>query len=213
MRTVIFSGGTLRPGRLVQAALDSADMVIAADAGAKTALKFGVLPSVVIGDFDSLDEATERKLRSKGVEFIAYANEKDLTDTELALNYAVQKQAAEIVILGAIEGGRIDHILAGIFITIGSKAPVKFINGDSMAWIIEGPAAATIKGGVNDMVSLIPLTGQADGVQTSGLKYPLDNETLFMNRSRGVSNVMTRKRASVKLSRGRLLLVQNAFEG
>lgn len=210
MRVVIFTGGKLRRGKLVQAVLAAADMIIAADSGARTALDFGSLPSVVIGDFDSLDAVARKDLAAKGARFITHGRDKDRTDTELAIAYAAENQATEITVLGGIEGGRLDHILANVFAMTGSKVPIRFVNGQLAAWAIKGPASAAINGAGGDTVSLIPLTRQAAGVRTSGLKYPLRGETLRMDRGRGVSNVMTRTKASVSLSRGVLLLVQSA---
>lgn len=210
IRAVIFTGGRVRPGKFVQAALAAADLVIAADSGAKAALDFRSLPSVVVGDFDSLDEATRKDLAAKGVRFIAYDSAKDRTDTELAVACAIENQATEITVVGGIEGDRVDHILANLFSMVNAKVPIKFINGETAAWVVKGPKTANIAGDAGDTVSLIPLTAQVTGIKTDGLRYPLRDETLHMRRGRGVSNVMTRKTASVRLSRGVLLLVHNA---
>lgn len=210
MHVVIFTGGKLRPGKFVRDALAAANMIIAADSGAKTALAFQSIPSVVIGDFDSLAKAIQKDLAAQGARFIAHEREKDQTDTELAIDYAVTNQATRITVLGGIEGDRIDHILANIFFMTGSRVPVRFVNGSTEAWTVQGPAKAAINGQRGDRLSLIPLTQRVTKATSAGLKYILRAETLHMSQGRGVSNVMTRKRASISLSRGTLLLVHSA---
>ena len=66
MHVVIFAGGTLRPGKAVQAAIASTDLVIAADSGAAAALQYGCKPSIIVGDFDSLDPLTAQQLQARG---------------------------------------------------------------------------------------------------------------------------------------------------
>ena len=55
MHVVIFAGGTVRPGKAMQVALTTADLVIAADNGATTALQYGCVPAIIVGDCDSLN--------------------------------------------------------------------------------------------------------------------------------------------------------------
>jgi thiamine pyrophosphokinase len=209
MHAVIFTGGKLRPGISVEEALESPGMVIAADSGAETALEFQTLPSVVIGDFDSLDKAAAKALKNKGVRFIVHDTDKDHTDTELAVAYAIKQGADRITVLGGIEGDRIDHVLANVFSVIDSKVPVRFVNGPTTAWIIKGPADTGITGRTGDLVSLIPLTPRAAGLQLSGLRYSPPAGILNMNRALGVSNVMTRTKARVSLAEGTLLIVHS----
>ncbi len=209
MHAVIFTGGILRPGKPVEEALASSGMIIAADSGAATALDFQVTPSVVIGDFDSLDAKAKKILEAKGVQFIVHDSDKEHTDTELAVDYAVKNHATKITILGGLEGDRIDHVLANVFSVAGVKVPVSFVSGSTEAWTIKGPGMARLNGHAGDLVSLIPLTPRATGISTSGLQYSLDGGSLAMDRSQGVSNVMTRTKAKVSLGKGTLLIVHH----
>lgn len=206
----IFTGGRLQPGRFVKDALAAADLIIAADSGALAALKFKRFPSVVIGDFDSLDKTVQKKLAAKSARLIAYSRDKDRTDTELAIAYAIENGATAITVLGGVEGDRLDHVLANVFSMVGSAVPIKFVNGSMTAWVVKGPVKTVITGEIGDTLSLVPLTARATGLTTAGLRWPLRGETLRMDRGRGVSNVMTREQAAVSLSKGTLLFVQTA---
>src|SRR5579871_2998080 len=98
MHVVIFAGGVVQPGRAVDAAVARADMVIAADSGAATALHYGIVPAYIVGDLDSLDEQALADARERGSQVIPAQPEKDETDTELALLVALEHGATEIKI-------------------------------------------------------------------------------------------------------------------
>ncbi|HEX5579393.1 MAG TPA: thiamine diphosphokinase, partial [Candidatus Limnocylindria bacterium] len=63
------------------------------------------------------------------------------------------------------------------------------------------------------LVTLLPVGGDAEGVRTAGLRYPLAGETLSIGRSRGLSNVVDEAPASASLQRGTLLVIESAEEG
>ncbi len=208
MHIVIFAGGTLQPGKAVDAAIAQAERVIAADSGAATAVRYGCIPTTVVGDFDSLDASLQQQLRELGSQFIQAAVEKDETDTELAVQVAIEQGASEITLLGAIGGMRFDHTVANILLLAGFETvPIRFIDGPSTCWLLRGPGRSTIDGHAGDLVSLLPLTSEASGAYTAGLYYPLHAETLYFGKPRGVSNVLTQEHAEVSLETGMLLII------
>ena len=158
MHIVIFAGGTLQPGKAFYAALDSADMFIAADSGAATALQYGCIPGIVVGDFDSLDESLLEDLGKRGSEIRRAAVEKDETDTELAVQVAIDEGATKITLVGALGGTRFDHTMANILLLAGFEdVPIMLVDGPSMCWLVRGPGNSAIDGKVGDLVSLLPL--------------------------------------------------------
>ncbi len=200
----------MRPGKLVDQALAGADLIIAADSGARAAIDIGTFPDAVIGDFDSLDQEAQDLLEQKGCQFVVHDSAKDQTDTELAVQYAIDHSATMITIIGGIEGDRIDHILANIFLVMDFKIPVKFVNGLACAWLQKGPAAVKISGASDDLLSLIPLTPEVTKVETNYLKYSLGSETLRQTQARGISNVLVKPEAIVTFQSGTLLFVHTA---
>lgn len=208
MRVVIFAGGAYRPGASSQNALASADMVIAADSGAATALRLGHVPACVVGDFDSLDAQLVEQLRSRGSSIISAPVEKDETDTELAIQLAIEKGATSITLLGALGGDRFDHTLANVLLLAGfDTVPIQIIDGPSTCWLLRGPGHTVIEGQPGDLLSLLPLTADATGIHTRGLYYPLNGETLRFGKPRGVSNALTAKEAEVLLESGVMLVI------
>ncbi len=208
MHIIIFAGGTLKPGKAFYQAIASADLVIAADSGAATALQYGCIPAIVVGDFDSLDTSLLQQLSEKGSHVQQVAVEKNETDTELAVQVAIEQGATSITLLGALGGVRFDHTMANILLLAGIESvPVRIIDGPSTCWLLRGPGSSVINGQKGDLLSLLPLTSDASGVRTKGLHYPLRGETLHFGKPRGVSNVLTQEHAEVSLESGMLLVI------
>jgi thiamine pyrophosphokinase len=170
----------------------------------------GLTPAVVVGDLDSLTGALRQRLAAAGCLFETYPARKDETDLELALRYAVRQGAGRMWVLGAL-GGRLDQTLANILLLalpVLEGVEVRIIEGHQTAWLVRGESE--IHGQPGDSLSLIPLGGDAHGVKTEGLEYPLDDGALPFGLSLGISNVLTGERARVTARRGTLLAVHTA---
>lgn len=190
------------------------DRIVAADGGAKSILSLGLVPDVIVGDMDSLDVESRDRLARQGCRLVAHPADKDETDLELALLLAVAEGATEIVLLGAL-GGRLDQLLANILLlTLPQLAAVsvKLVTNKQEAFVVRGGEEVTVEGQVGDTLSLIPLSGDARGVYTQGLKWSLAGDTLLAGPARGVSNVVVSLPVSVRLKAG-LLLVVHGFGG
>jgi thiamine pyrophosphokinase len=186
---------------------ERADLLLAADGGARHALALGLVPHVIIGDLDSLDRDQQERLRLAGARFVVHPPAKDETDLELALRYAVAQDADPIVVLGTL-GGRLDQTLANVLLLTMpelSGRDVRLVEGPQSAFVVRD--AATLVGEPGDTVSLIPLGGTAHGVTTRGLLYPLEDGTLPFGPALGVSNEMTSGQAQVQVRDGLLLCV------
>src|SRR5579872_1677192 len=202
MRFVVVTGGDFTPTARAQEAIKQADRIIAADSGADTALQLGIYPSVVVGDLDSIGLEVKKKLLKHGTQFVDMPttllslpkgstmpldpSEKDQTDTELAINFAVQHGATEITIFGGIVGDRFDHIIANVLLSTAYSILIRFIAGNQMLWVSTGPSKQTIHGKKGDLLSLIPLSQKVVGITTDSLYYPLKNNTLMFGKPRGI---------------------------
>lgn len=206
MRALIFANGELLlPPK--KGLVYSTDLIIAADGGTRHTAALGLTPHVVIGDLDSLPADTREALEAAGVELISFPSRKDETDLELALGYAVRAGADEILILGAL-GGRLDQTIANLMLLALPELEgvnVQVINGPQTAFLIRDEAI--IKGSPGDTVSLIPWGGDAFGISTEGLEWPLHDEPLYFGPARGVSNVLISEQACIRVRRGVLLCV------
>ena len=212
MHVVIFTGGELIKSQLVTDAIQSADLILAADSGGCKAVAFGILPKAVIGDFDSLDAKTKHQLKQRQVVLKISPSEKDETDTELAIEFAIEKSATEITLLGGISGDRIDHILANLLYAVISSVPITFINGQQKSFVAKGPTTFDMLGKTNDLLSLIPLQGDVKGLKSNGLKWELDDSVLVFGKPRGVSNVFLQETVSLSFTSGILFVTHTLPE-
>jgi len=193
-------------------------LVIAADGGARHASALGLELGRWVGDGDSIDPADLATLAAAGVPIERVDPEKDASDAELALVAAVESGADEITILGGLGGVRTDHGLVNVLLLQhpaleGLAARLYDERAARLSLLTApvgdgGPAQAELAGRLDDLVTLVPLGGSAEGLTTRGLRYPLSGETLTRGSSRGLSNVRTAPIASVSLSAGRLLVIE-----
>jgi thiamine pyrophosphokinase len=206
----------------------SGDRVIAADYGAHTARAWGWPVHLLVGDLDSLAADEAAALEASGVPVITAPRAKDETDLELALARALEEGAREIVICAAL-GGRPDHLLANVLLLARPElagtdvaiadgpVTIRLLRGDgersreqragSRGGEIESGAHLELEGAKGDLLSLLPVGGDAAGVTTRGLAYPLRDETLYLGQGRGMSNVFKSGTAGIRLRRGLLLVV------
>ncbi|NPV78687.1 MAG: thiamine diphosphokinase [Firmicutes bacterium] len=215
-RAVIFANGTYenedRDG-FYRGLLAPDDFIICADGGSEIAEVLGLVPQIIIGDFDSTGPEILESWRQKGVKILTYPAEKDKTDTELAADYALDLGFKRIIFLGAL-GGRIDHALANITLLMSlaiRQIDVTIIDKHSRIRAIApdygGPDTLVLEGKPGDLLSLIPMTPQVKGVTTDGLAYPLHDAVLSFGSSLGVSNVFTSQSATIRVTSGLMLAI------
>jgi len=210
-RTIIVANGDPPTARGIARWWQPGDRIIAADGGAHHVLSLGLAPHIVVGDMDSLDAGLREQLGRQGCRLVLHPAEKDETDLELALLLAVDERATDIVLLGAL-GGRLDQLLANVLLLTLPElagASVKLADEEQETFVIRGGHQATVEAQVGDTLSLIPLNGNASGVYTEGLKWPLSGETLFAGPARGVSNVVVSLPVCIKVEKGLLLVVHS----
>ena len=206
-RALIFVNGEIENLAPVSAFILINDVLIAADGGLRYIRALGLTPALLIGDLDSVEQVDVDNLSQAGVPILKYPVDKNETDLELALLWAVDQGFQSIRIVGGL-GGRLDQTLANIFLLTQPRftnVDIRIDDGSVEAYLIH--ETGQVDGQIGDTVSLLPLGEDAYGVNTLNLKYPLRNEILYAYRSRGVSNVLTSNHAQVSLTRGTLLCV------
>lgn len=201
--TIIVSGGDIQSDfalyflkKNIEKAGRENIRLIAADRGLEFFLDYLILPDVVIGDFDSLSEdgknflemqnedipyggMLEWKLQKgegKVVEVVRLRPEKDDSDTQSAMNYAIQNGAKKIVILG-VTGNRVDHLMANFgLLILAQKQDTEVALADRYNYMKLIPSGTILKKAeqFGKYVSFFPLGGDVTGLTLEGFKYPLD---------------------------------------
>ena len=182
------------------------DLVLGADGGARYAHDLNVTLDAIIGDLDSLSAFEQQGISN--TEFVSYPAVKGETDLELALLYAVERGANRIVMVGVM-GGRMDMTIANILMithTSLNSCRIEVWHGEQTGLVIK-PPGENIYGHPGDTVSLLPLSSDVSGITTEGLKYSLNDEKLPFGPARGVSNLLEKPSAHIKLSEGVLLAI------
>ena len=208
MRAIVVAGGD-RDLDSLPAAWSGA-LVIGADSGVDFALALGLKVDVAVGDMDSVSPEGLRRAESEGARVDRHPAEKDKTDLELALDSARDAGATDVLVVG-IGGGRLDHFLANVLLLASTNwAPCRItaIGGAARLHVLRGgPPAAVLDAEVGELVTLLAVGGEATGITTSGLRYPLHREPLAAGTSRGVSNVVESTPVAIELEDGTLFAV------
>ncbi|HVF25183.1 MAG TPA: thiamine diphosphokinase [Anaerolineales bacterium] len=206
-RIIIFANGEIPRLESARLLLHADDYLICADGGTRHALALGLKPNLVIGDMDSIDQAQWQKLKSAGVPIELFPRDKNETDLELALERAIELGPKVILIIGAL-GGRLDQTFGNTALLSDSRlASVNVRLDDGLEEIFFCRDQAEVRGRSGDLVSLIPWGNPVQGVQTQGLQWSLQRETLLPEKTRGISNEMTGETASITITSGLLLVI------
>jgi thiamine pyrophosphokinase len=205
---VIISGGGAIATRVVDR-IPAQRFVIAADSGLDQAVALGIEVDLVVGDLDSVSTDALRDAEQRGVTVERHPVDKDAIDTELAVDAALARGFEHVVIIGSASG-RLDQLLAGTLL-LGSPRlfalRVEAWIGDAYITLVRAEERVVLQRPVGTTISLLPLAGDAVGVSTTGLQFPLVDETLPSATTRGVSNVFAITTASVFVRTGLLLAV------
>ena len=186
--------------------------IIVCDRGLEALYKLKIIPNHVVGDFDSVSpEILEFYKKQSQIIFHTYHAEKDNTDTDIALKLAIRLKSSKITIMGAL-GKRIDHALANIHIlkdALEANIPCQIIDEHNRIYLINKEITLEKDKIYGKYVSLIPLTSEVEGITLTGFKYPLENYTLPIGTSLGISNEIIEDRAHIKMKKGILIVIES----
>lgn len=208
MKILIISNGTIEDKSILVNAIDEADYIICADGGAKYFIDLDTYPDIIVGDLDSIDEKTLSKMKRKNIKFYKFPEKKDKTDTELAIDYAVEIGGKEITLLGAI-GTRLDHTLGNIMLLkklLKKGIKSKIINAHNEIYITKD--YLSLEGTEKDYISLIPLTEVVRGVTLKGFEYETTNKDFMMDSSFGISNKIINGKGEIEIKEGICLIIK-----
>jgi len=173
-------------------------------------LQNNIAVDYALGDFDSVtsEEFAEIRLMCKELNSCDPVN-KDYSDTEMAVNWALTKKPSEIVILGAV-GSRVDHTLANIHLLrkcLREGIACRIAGEKNEIYLVD--KSLSVSSGHFTYVSVLPLTLRVAGVTLEGFQYPLNRATLHLGQSIGLSNKITEKKGRISVESGQLLVIKS----
>ncbi|HEY5561143.1 MAG TPA: thiamine diphosphokinase [Clostridiaceae bacterium] len=207
MKVIIISNGEPPLESMLKDELVNSSLLICADGGANCLYKYGIIPDILIGDFDSIREDILSYYEKKGCALIKHPVNKDFTDTELALETAKELGAKEIVFLGAT-GNRLDHTLGNISLLLSClNSGLKAFIIDNKNKIIAVNKSTEIFGEPGDLFSLIPYGEEVTGLTLSGCEYILNKYNLKLGSTITLSNTFIDKKVKINFEKGLLLIL------
>ena len=206
MKAFIYTGGEILPENITERPAEG-DLIIAADCGLQNATRMGVVPTVVLGDFDSLPKSAEIP---EDAEILQVPAEKDETDTQLAVSLAISRGAKDIVIIGGI-GGRLDHTVSNLAILEDLDRRMihgLMVSGYNRARFLRNNSTLIPRSGYN-YFGILAADPVVKGVSAEGVKYPLKKAKLERYNQYAVSNEIVGNCALIDVRRGGVWIVES----
>lgn len=213
MKYVIISGGHIDDAFAVEwLKKNKYDKLIAADSGMNFLYRNRIVPDIIAGDFDSVDDDSLDEFSGMpDVEMLRLNPIKDDTDTEFVIREAIRRGATTITLLGAT-GTRLDHVLANVYllgIGLEENVQIQLVDAHNRIRMIEHVCEINKKEQFGEFVSIIPVRGDAKGVTLQGMKYPLKDAAITCFSSLGVSNEIVDDAARISVKEGTLLVIES----
>lgn len=182
------------------------DYIICADGGAKELFYNNLIPNVIIGDLDSICLEAFNYFNSKKVEFNVFPKEKDKTDMEICVEYAISLKPNSISIIGAT-GTRLDHTIGNISLlkkTNDNSISCKIVDQSNEILLVSN--ILEIKKSNKKYVSILPFSEKIN-VTTKGLKYEIKNFNIDKASTIGISNEFKNDKATIKINSGIAIVI------
>ncbi|MBS2968940.1 thiamine diphosphokinase [Metabacillus sp. KIGAM252] len=174
----------------------------------------GMKMEEAIGDFDSISEREREDLQTRHNELKIYPSEKDKTDTELALDWAISRNPERIRIYGAT-GGRLDHFFANIYLLMKEfecSIPIELEDRFNFIRLLPPGNHEVESSGIFPYVSFVPAASDVEGLTLKGFKYPLENRHIPFGSTLCISNELIHHTGTVSFNSGILMMVRSRDE-
>ncbi|MGM7635885.1 thiamine diphosphokinase [Bacillus sp. Hm123] len=216
MRIAVVAGGPERELADLQSYYTEDTVFVGVDRGTIYLLERGITPKVAIGDFDSITEAEWQTIESSMEQACIqrFPAEKDETDLELAIVWALKQQPESIIIFGAT-GGRLDHFFGTISLLMNKEiltATTKIELVDKQNCVsLYGPGTYTVFGDIGKpYFSFFAITHEVTNFTLQGFKYPLSNHTVQPGSTLYVSNELDQESGTFSFASGILMVIRSS---
>lgn len=206
LKALIISNGDLKDIDILKY-YNNVDVVICADGGARHLYNRNLKPDIIIGDLDSLDGRILESYKNLAVKFEKHPTRKNMTDTELSINYAINIGAREIVLLGAT-GNRLDHSIANVLILYRlayENVNMTIIDSHNEIFVVKNILKLRKKEGY--FISIIPLVDSK--VTLKGFEYNTNSLEFKLGSTLGISNRIIDEEGLIQVDSGICLVIRS----
>lgn len=210
MKVLIVSSGSIKNCEILKKEIENNDYVICADGGLDHLMKIDKKPDLLVGDLDSLSLSGKQYIAEKDIEVMKFPTKKNMTDSELAVEFAKKNNATDITLIGST-GSRLDHSIANIFMLrklnlMGIKSKVV---DDNNSIVYSRDYIEVLKDSDKKYLSVLPISLEGATVTLEGLVYPLDKYHIDYSSTIGISNEIYEDTAIIKIHNGEVLIIQS----
>lgn len=188
---------------------EKVDFILAVDGGANHCIKASVIPNLILGDLDSISKKTLKFVKSKDIIIEKFPRKKDATDTELSLDYLIEKGYRDITLMG-VTGSRMDHSLGNIFLLNSLKKKnieARIIDDNNIICLVEDNLILSRK--ENSFISIIPISTCGIRISLKGFEYNLDRRDVEFSSTITISNRVLDEKAIIEIHRGKALVIES----
>lgn len=208
MRVIIVTGGTAPSENLLKSYINEDDVIIGVDKGCNTLYKFNIIPNLMLGDFDSIDDKAMNYFKEKMVTIEKFNPEKDYTDTHLAYNKAKDIFNADEIIMFGATGTRIDHMLGNIGLLLNGledNINLQIVDDNNKMFVVN--KETIIKKEINKVISFHALSDNVENFNINGGKYKLENYNMKLLEPRAICNEFLEDDIKISFDSGVILVL------
>lgn len=206
MKALIVLSGNITNLNILRQLGRECDFILSADGGTNYCIKASVMPNAVIGDLDSISREVLDIVYEKNIPVEKFPVKKDRTDSELAIDYLIQKEFKDITLIGAI-GSRMDHTLANLLLLNklhGKGIKGKIVAENNIIYLVDNELIVNKE--EDFYLSVIPITNSGTLISLKGFEYELDNIRIGFGSTRGISNKIVKDKGIIKVHEGKCLI-------
>lgn len=206
---LIANGNNILDSKILEELVDNTEYIVAVDGGIKYLIDINKIPNVLIGDLDSINKKDLEFLNRKNIKKIQYPEMQDNTDTELAVDFMIEKGINDITLIG-VTGSRIDHTISNILLLKRLKdknIKGKIIDNNNTIYYVDD--IIKIRKLDNMNISIIPLSPTGIVVNLEGFLYSVTEEKIEFGSTLAISNKLIDEYGVIEIKRGESLVIES----
>lgn len=211
MKIIIVAGGPPEYIPDIKANTSESITWVGVDRGVHYLLEQNIIPQKAFGDFDSVTAAELAEMKKKITDLDMFPSEKDETDTELAVDWAMAQNPSSITMFG-VTGGRLDHFLGNVQLLlkgIQNGFTIEIRDKQNILYLVN-PGQYPIKMNKDlPYISFLPITPTVSGITLDGFKYPLKNRNIKWGDTLCISNELDTENGTFSFKDGILMMIRS----